>query len=104
VAAAWAILFPAVALAVLFKPVLKMLDVRVWDYVRVLRTPVAASLLMVASVIGLTHLLDLPPVWTLVVKVVFGAACYVALVSWWEGNPYHEFRRLLADTRAGATR
>jgi len=104
VAATWALVFPAVALAVLFRPVLKTLDVRVRDYLRVLRTPVAASVLMVVSVAALARWLNLPPAWTLVVKVAFGASAYLALVTWWEGNPYREFRRLLADTRAGASR
>ena len=101
VAAAWAIVFPAVAAAFLLRPVLKALDVSVWEYLRVLRTPVAASLVMALLVLGISRLLDLPAPWSLGFKVVFGALCYFGLTTWWEGNPYHELRRLLADTRAG---
>jgi O-antigen/teichoic acid export membrane protein len=102
VAAAWAIGFPAVAATFLLRPVLTALDVGVWEYLRVLRTPVAASLVMALLVLGVSRLLHLPATWSLGSKVVFGAACYFGLTTWWEGNPYREFRLLLADTRAGA--
>ena len=50
----------------------------------------------------LARLLHSEDLGTLAFKVVFGAVCYFGLTTWWEGNPCHEFRRLLADTRAGA--
>jgi O-antigen/teichoic acid export membrane protein len=102
VAAAWAVVFPAVAVTVLLRPVLRALDVGVWEYVLVLRTPVLASIGMALVAVGLTRLLDLPPAWTLAVKVVLGAATYVGLVTWWDGNPYYELRQIALDTRAGA--
>ena len=102
VAAAWALVFPALAATFLLRPVLKALDIGVSDYLRALRTPVAASFLMVVLVFGASRLLHLPATWSLCFKIVFGAACYLLLITWWQGNPYHEFRRLLADTRAGA--
>jgi O-antigen/teichoic acid export membrane protein len=102
VAAAWALVFPTLAATFLLRPVLKALDIGVFEYLRALRTPVAASLLMAVLVVGVSRLLHLPVAWSLGFKIVFGAVCYFALTTWWEGNPYHEFRRLLADTRAGA--
>jgi hypothetical protein len=90
-------------LAVLLRPVLHALDVGLAEYLRELRTPVLASLVMAAVAMGVTHFLDLPNAWILAIKVVLGAACHLALVMWWDGNPFFELRRLLADTRAGAT-
>jgi hypothetical protein len=102
VAAAWALVFPVLAATFLLRPVLKALEVGLGDYLRALRTPVAASLVMAVLVLGVSRVLDLPSTWSLCFKVGFGALCYFALTTWWDGNPYHEFRRLLADTRAGA--
>jgi len=104
VAAAWAIVFPVLAIALLLRPVLRALDVRVAAYLRVLRTPALASLAMALAAFGLARVFDLPPVWALAFKVVSGAGLYVGLVIWWEGNPYRDLRELLSDTRAGALR
>jgi len=57
---------------------------------------------MAILVLGVSRLLHLPSAWSLCLKISLGAVCYFALTTWWEGNPYREFRRLLADTRAGA--
>jgi O-antigen/teichoic acid export membrane protein len=102
VAAAWALVFPVLVATFLLRPVLRAVQVGVGEYVRALRTPVAASLVMAVLVHTVGRLLYLPAVPGLCFKVAFGALCYFALITWWEGNPYREFRRLLADTRAGA--
>jgi O-antigen/teichoic acid export membrane protein len=102
VAAAWALVFPVLAATFLLRPVLRAVKVGVGDYLRALRTPVAASVVMAVLVLGASRLLYLPAIWSLCFKVGFGALCYFALTTWWEGNPYREFRRLVADTHAGA--
>jgi O-antigen/teichoic acid export membrane protein len=102
VAAAWALVFPILAATFLLRPVLRALEVGVGEYLRALRTPVAASLVMAALVLGVSRVLSLPSTWSLCFKIGFGALSYFALTTWWDGNPYHEFRRLLADTRVGA--
>ncbi len=102
VAAVWALLFPVIAGVVLLRTVLRSVDSSLASYLRTLRTPVLASLVMVLVLVGLDFLVDLPQAWLLVGKIVVGAASYLALVTLLEGNPYREFRRLLSDTRAGA--
>jgi O-antigen/teichoic acid export membrane protein len=104
VAAAWAIVFPVVAAFVLLRPVLRALDLRVAEYVRAIGTPLAASAAMAAVAFGVGSLFSLPPLVTLVLKILAGGACYVGLIVWFEGNPYPELRRLFADTRVGAAR
>ena len=102
VAAVWALLFPVIAAAILLRTILRAVGLSLVSYLRVLRTPALASLAMALTLVGLAALTDLPMAWLLVVKIVVGAAIYASLVTLLEGNPYHEFRRLLMDTRAGA--
>jgi len=101
VAVVWALLFPVIAAVVLLKTVLRALDLRLLSYLEVLRTPALASLGMALALLGMGILLDLAQIWLLAGKLLVGAASYAALVTLLEGNPYREFRRLLADTRAG---
>ena len=104
VAAAWAIAFPILGALVLLRPVLRALDLSMREYLRAIGTPLAASAVMAAVVFGFGTLLTLPAPIALVLKILMGGACYLGLIVWWEGNPYLELRRLLADTRVGATR
>lgn len=102
IAAAWAMVFPVLAAVVLLPLVLRALGLRLGEYLRVLRTPFLASLAMVAILYALQLLIPGPPSILLVVKILAGAGIYLGLITLLEGSPYHEFRRLLADTRTGA--
>jgi O-antigen/teichoic acid export membrane protein len=104
VAAVWALLFPVIAATVLLRAVLRAVELTLVSYLRTLRTPVLAGLVMALVILGLDALVDVHQGWLLAGKIVLGAASYLALVTLLEGNPYRELRRLLADTRAGARR
>jgi O-antigen/teichoic acid export membrane protein len=102
VAAAWAIVFPALALTIQLPAVLEVTGLRARDYFKVLARPALAVLMMTGAVVAVGRLVDVGPVWQLACEIVTGAAVYFAAITWLEGNPVTEFRHLLRDARVGA--
>jgi O-antigen/teichoic acid export membrane protein len=102
VAAAWAIVFPLLAMVFELRPVLTELGFSLRKYMGALASPAIGTLFMVAAVVGLGMVLDVPRSWLMVIKILVGVATYVGVTTIIEGNPYAEFRRFLRDTRAGA--
>lgn len=100
VAAAWALLYPALAFAWLAPIALSAAQIAPRSYVLTLARPLAATLAMVAAVAIVGVLLPGGPV-RLAVRVVVGALVYLAAVRALEGPLVPEVQRLYRDAREG---
>lgn len=101
VAAAWAVVFPALAGLIQLRAALSAMGLRLRTYVAVLKTPAIGVAAMTAGVLAVDAVLERPVAAMLAVKCLTGAIVYALVVLRLEGSFLAEFRVLVRDARAG---
>ncbi len=101
VAAAWALVYPALALVWLLPRALAAAGMGLTAYLRPLVRPLAAAGIMVAVVMAIGQALPSPGPLRLAVRVGAGVLAYLGCVRVMEGAVFGELRALLADARRG---